>query len=112
MKLFYPYFNLFCRAGTDYYRLDVVVKIPGSCEKSEIVQNFVGDYWEVRIKLKENKALDAFKEKIEEYRIDLKPKDVKQLDKIKIVVKNYDNKLRNGDPDGEGLTGKGNGELE
>ena len=49
---------------------------------------------------------------MEEYKIDLTPKDVKQLDKIKIVVKNYDNLLRNGDPDGEGKTGKGNGELE
>ncbi len=112
MKLYYPYFNLFYRKGTTNYRLDVLVKIPGNCEKEVIEQNFVNDYWEVRIKLKENKELDAFKEKIEEYKIDLAPKDVKQLEKIKIIVKNYDNMLRNGEPDGEGLTGSGNGEQE
>jgi hypothetical protein len=112
MKLYYPYFNLFYRKGTTNYRLDVLVKIPGNCEKEVIEQNFVNDFWEVRIKLIENKELDAFKEKIEEYKIDLTPKDIKQLEKIKIIVKNYDNMLRNGDPDGEGKTGSGNGEQE
>jgi hypothetical protein len=112
MKLYYPYFNLFYRAGTTNYRLDLVVKLPGNVNKTAIEQSFVNDYWEVRIKLNETKEIDALKEKMEEYKIDLTPKDVKQLDKIKIVVKNYDNLLRNGDPDGEGKTGKGNGELE
>jgi hypothetical protein len=112
MKLYYPYFNLFYRAGTTNYRLDLVVKLPGNVNKTAIEQSFVNDYWEVRIKLNETKELDALKEKMEEYKIDLTPKDVKQLDKIKIIVKNYDNLLRNGDPDGEGKTGKGNGELE
>jgi len=112
MKLYYPYFNLFYREGTTNYRLDLVVKLPGNVNKTAIEQSFVDDYWEVRIKLNETKELDALKEKMEEYKIDLTPKDVKQLDKIKIVVKNYDNLLRNGDPDGEGKTGKGNGELE
>lgn len=112
MKLYYPYFNLFYKAGTTNYRLDTLVKMPGNCYKESIEQNFVNDYWEVRIKLREKKEADAFKEKMEEYKIDLKPKDIKQLDKIKIIVKNYDNMLRNGDPDGEGKTGVGNGELE
>lgn len=112
MKLYYPYFNLFYRKGTTNYRLDTLVKIPGNCKKEAIEQSYVKDYWEVRIKLREDKELDAFKEKIEEYKIDLNPKDVKQLDKIKIIVKNYDNMLRNGDPDGEGDTGRGNGEFE
>jgi hypothetical protein len=112
MKLYYPYFNLFYRAGTTNYRLDVVVKLPGNVKKTTIEQNFIDDYWEVRIKLNETKEVDALKEKMEEYKIDLTPKDVKQLDKIKIIVKNYDNMLRNGDPDGEGKTGKGNGEIE
>lgn len=112
MKLYYPYFNLFYRKGTDYYRLDTLVKIPGNCKKTSIEQKYVDDYWEVRIKLNEDKEMDAFKEKIEEYKIDLTPKDVKQLVKIKIIVKNYDNMLRNGDPDGEGQTGLGNGEQE
>ncbi len=112
MKLYYPYFNLFYKAGTTNYRLDVLVKLPGNVKKTAIEQNFVNDYWEVRIKLNEAKELDAFKEKVEEYKIDLTPKDVKQLTKIKIIVKNYDNLLRNGDPDGEGKTGLGNGELE
>ena len=112
MKLYYPYFNLFYKEGTTNYRLDLIVKLPGNVNETNIEQNFVDDYWEVRIKLNETKELDALKEKMEEYKIDLTPKDVKQLDKIKIVVKNYDNLLRNGDPDGEGKTGKGNGELE
>ncbi len=112
MKLYYPYFNLFYRAGTTNYRLDLVVKLPGNVKKTAIEQNFVNDYWEVRIKLNETKEVDALKEKMEEYKIDLTPKDVKQLDNIKIIVKNYDNMLRNGDPDGEGKTGRGNGEIE
>ena len=112
MKLYYPYFNLFYKAGTTNYRLDVVVKLPGNVNKTAIEQNFVNDYWEVRIKLNETKEADALKEKMEEYKIDLKPADIKQLDKIKIFVKNYDNMLRNGDPDGEGQTGRGNGEIE
>ena len=112
MKLYYPYFNLFYRAGTTNYRLDVVVKLPGNVNKTAIEQNFVDGSWEVRVKLNEKKEGDALKEKMEEYKIDLTPKDLKQLDKIKIVVKNYDNLLRNGDPDGEGKTGLGNGEIE
>ncbi len=112
MKPFYPYFNLFYRAGTTNYRLDVLVKMPGNCYKESIEQKYVDDYWEVRIKLNEKKEIDAFNEKVEEYKIDLKPQDIKQIDKIKIIVKNYDNLLRNGDPDGEGDTGRGNGEQE
>ncbi len=112
MKLYYPYFNLFYRAGTTNYRLDVLVKLPGNVKKTVIEQNFVDDCWEVRIKLNESKELDAFKEKVEEYKIDLKQKDLKQLTKIKIIVKNYDNLLKNGNPDGEGKTGLGNGEEE
>jgi len=112
MKLYYPYFNLFYKTGTTNYRLDVLVKLPDNVNKTAIEQNFVNDYWEVRIKLNETKEIDALKEKMEEYNIDLTPEDVKQLDNIKIVVKNYDNLLRNGDPDGEGKTGAGNGEQE
>jgi hypothetical protein len=112
MKLYYPYFNLFYRKGTTNYRLDLVVKLPGNVNKTAIEQKFVDDYWEVRIKLNETKELDALKEKMEEYKIDLKQKDLKQLTKIKIIVKNYDNLLKNGDPDGEGKTGLGNGEIE
>ena len=113
MKLYYPYFNLFYKAGTTDYRLDTLVKMPGNCILDAIEQKFDGEYWEVRIKLKEKKdVLDAEKEKMEEFKIELKPDELKQLDKIKIIVKNYDNHLRNGDPDGEGKTGLGNGELE
>ncbi|MBU8891349.1 MAG: hypothetical protein KOO66_01110 [Bacteroidales bacterium] len=113
MKLYYPYFNLFYKAGTTNYRLDVIVKMPGNCVEDAIEQNYINDYWEVRIKLKEkNDSLDAEKEKMEEFNIELTPSDVKQLNNIKIIVKNYDNLLRNGDPDGEGKTGSGNGELE
>ncbi len=113
MKLFYPYFNLFYKVGTSNYRLDALVKMPGNCILESIEQNYVKDYWEVRIKLRENKALaTSIKEQVKEFEIPLKPADVKQLEKIKIVVKNYDNMLKNGDPDGEGDTGKGNGELE
>jgi len=112
MKLYYPYFNLFYREGTTNYRLDTLVKLPGNVTKTAIEQRFDGEYWEVRIKLNEDKEIDALKEKMEEYKIDLTPTDVKQLNKIKIIVKNYDNTLRNGDPDGEGMTGAGNGEIE
>ena len=113
MKLYYPYFNLFYKAGTTDYRLDLLVKMPGNCIVEGIDQNFIKDYWEVRIKLKEKKdSLDSEKEKMEEFNIKLTPTNTKELDKIKIIVKNYDNHLRNGDPDGEGSTGLGNGEIE
>ncbi len=113
MKLYYPYFNLFYKAGTTDYSLDALVKIPGNCILDAIEQKFIKDYWEVRIKLKEKKdSLDSEKEKMEEFSIKLTPDNTKELEKIKIIVKNYDNHLRNGDPDGEGSTGLGNGELE
>lgn len=113
MKLYYPYFNLFYKAGTTSYRLDTLVKMPGNCNLEAIEQNFVNDYWEVRIKLRENKALNEnVKDQVKEFEIPLKPDNVKQLDKIKIIVKNYNNLLKNGDPDGEGKTGSGDGELE
>jgi len=113
MKLYYPYFNLFYKRGTSNYRLDMVVKIPGNCYEEAIEQQFDGEYWEVRLKLREKKDdLAVVKEKMEEFSIELTPKETKQLDKIKIIVKNYDNMLRNGDPDGEGRTGSGNGEIE
>lgn len=113
MKLYYPYFNLFYKAGTTDYRLDLLVKMPGNCIVAGIDQNFIKDYWEVRIKLKEKKdSLGSEKEKMEEFSIKLTPSSTKELEKIKIIVKNYDNHLRNGDPDGEGSTGLGNGEIE
>lgn len=113
MKLFYPYFNLFYKKGTTDYRLDVLVKMPGKCYKEDIVQNFDGEYWEVRIKLRENKdSLDDDKEKLEEFNIELTPSKVEELEKIKIIVKNYDNTLKNGGSDGEGQTGSGNGEQD
>jgi len=113
MKLYYPYFNLFYKTGTSNYRLDTLVKVPGNCILDTIEQNFVNDYWEVRIKLKENKSLtESVKDQVKEFEIPLTPEDIKQLDKIKIIVKNYDNLLKNGTPDGEGKTGKGDGELE
>ncbi|MFP4023965.1 MAG: hypothetical protein ACLFVR_05515 [Thiohalospira sp.] len=113
MKLFYPYFNLFYKKGTTDYRLDVLVKMPGKCYKEAIEQKFTGDYWEVRIKLREKKDLvDGDKEKLEEFNIDLTPSKVEELEKIKIIVKNYDNTLKNGDFDGEGQTGSGNGEQD
>lgn len=55
MKLYYPYFNLFYKRGTSNYRLDVLVKMPGNCYKETIEQKFDGEYWEVRIKLREKK---------------------------------------------------------
>ena len=114
MKLYYPYFNLFYKAGTTDYSLELLVKMPGNCIVDAIDQNFINDdFWEVRIKLKEKKdSIDSEKEKMEEFSINLTPINVKDLDKIKIIVKNYDNHLRNGDPDGEGSTGLGNGEIE
>lgn len=112
MKTYYPYFNLFYKDGTNDYHIEMIVKIPGKCYKEEIVQSLVGEYWEVRLKLIEKIDEQETVDKIEEYRIKLTPEDPKQLDKIKIIVKNYDNLLRNGDPDGEGKTGSGNGEIE
>ncbi|MFO7829254.1 MAG: hypothetical protein R6V23_11570 [Bacteroidales bacterium] len=113
MKLYYPYFNLFYKKGTTNYRLDVLVKMPGNCYKEAIEQIFDGRYWEVRIKLREKKdSIEGDKEKQEEFNIDLTPSKVEELEKIKIVVKNYDNTLKNGGPDGEGQTGYGNGEQD
>jgi hypothetical protein len=113
MKLYYPYFNLFYKKGTTDYRLEVLVKMPGVCYKEAIEQKFTGDCWEVRIKLREKKYLiDVAPEKMEEFTIELTPEKVEELEKIKIIVKNYDNTLKNGDPDGEGLTGRGNGEID
>ncbi|HAN18820.1 MAG: hypothetical protein A2X13_08035 [Bacteroidetes bacterium GWC2_33_15] len=113
MKLYYPYFNLFYKAGTSDYRLDALVKVPGNCILDAIDQAFVIDYWEVRIKLKENTSLPgSITEQTMEFAIPLTPADVNQLEKIKIIVKNYDNLLKNGTPDGEGDTGKDKGELE
>ncbi len=113
MKLFYPYFNLFYKKGTTDYRLDVLVKMPGKCYKEAIEQKFTGDFWEVRIKLRENKDLVEFeKEKLEEFNIELTTSKVEELEKIKIIVKNYDNTLKNGESDGEGQTGEDNGEEE
>jgi len=111
MKLYYPYFNLFYKKGTTDYRLEVLVKMPGNCYKETIKQVFTGKYWEVRIKLREKKDENlANKEKTEEFKIELTPAKIEELEKIKIIVKNYDNTLKNGDPDGEGQTGIGNGE--
>jgi len=113
MKLYYPYFNLFYPKGTTNYRLEVLVKMPGVCYKEAIEQKFIEDYWEVRIKLREKKDLiDVAPEKLEEFTIELTPKKVDELEKIKIIVKNYDNTLKNGDPDGEGQTGRGSGEED
>lgn len=112
MKTYYPYFNLFYKSGTTKYCLEMLVKIPGKCYKDEIIQTFDGEYWEVRLKLKEKKDVLDAEDKLEEYNIELTSENLKQLDKIKIIVKNYDNLLRNGDPDGEGSTGSGNGEIE
>ncbi len=90
----------------------MLVKIPGKCYKEEITQSFDGEYWEVRLKLKEKKdELDAVY-KIEEYTIELTPEELKQLNKIKIIVKNCDNQLRDEEYDGEGKTGSGSGEVE
>ncbi|MDY6802001.1 MAG: hypothetical protein SVU94_12375 [Bacteroidota bacterium] len=113
MKLYYPYFNLFYKKGTTDYRLEVLVKTPGVCYKEAIEQKFTGGYWEVRIKLREKKDLiDVEPEKLEEFTIELTPGKVEELEKIKILVKNYDNTLKNGEPDGEGKTGIGSGEVD
>ena len=113
MKLYYPYFNLFYPKGTTNYRLEVLIKMPGVCYKEAIEQKFIEDYWEVRIKLREKKDLiDVAPEKQEEFTIELTPEKVDELEKIKIIVKNYDNTLKNGAPDGEGRTGIENGEED
>ncbi|MEA2105359.1 MAG: hypothetical protein U9P82_01340 [Bacteroidota bacterium] len=113
MKLYYPYFNLFYPKGTTNYRLEVLVKMPGVCYKEAIEQKFIEDYWEVRIKLREKKDLiDVVPEKLEEFTIKLTPEKIDELEKIKIIVKNYDNTLKNGAPDGEGRTGIENGEED
>lgn len=113
MKTYYPYFNLFYKEETNIkYYIEMLVKIPGKCYKEEITQSFDGEYWEVRLKLRENKdELEAI-DKIEEYKIELTPEDQKQLNKIKIIVKNYNNNLKEEDHDGEGKTGSGSGEIE
>lgn len=112
MKTYYPYFNLFYKEGINIkYYIEMLVKIPGKCYKEEITQSFDGEYWEVRLKLREKKDEEAV-DKIEEYNIELTPEEQKQLNKIKIVVKNYDNLLRNEEHDGEGKTGSGSGEIE
>lgn len=113
MKLYYPYFNLFYKKGTTNYTLETLVKMPGNCIVDAIEQSFINDYWEVRIKLKEQEdSLVSEKEKMEDLIIALTQSDVRELEKIVIVVKNYDNLLRNGDSDGEGITGLGSGEIE
>lgn len=112
MKLFYPYFNLFRKKDTSDYHLEVLVKMPGNCYKTGIEQSFDGEYWEVRIKLAENKSDIESKVKLEEFDIKLTPNNPDALEKIKIIVKNYDNTLRNGESDGEGKTGSSNGEVE
>jgi hypothetical protein len=112
MKLYYPYLNLFYPEGTTDYNLEFLVKIPGNLYKKEIVQSFDGEYWEVRLNLNEKKDDLESQVKLEEYKVKLTPDNLKQLEKIKVIVKNLDNHLRNGDPDGEGQTGSGNGEIE
>jgi len=87
MKLYYPYFNLFYKKGTTDYRLEVLVKMPGNCYKETIKQVFTGKYWEVRIKLREKKDENlANKEKTEEFKIELTPAKIEELEKIKIIM--------------------------
>ena len=113
MKLFYPYFNLFYKKGTTNYRLNVLVKMPGKCYKEAIEQKYTGAFWEVRIKLREEEDENLVnKEKTEEFKIELTPAKIEELEKIKIIVKNYDNTLKNDEPDGAGQTGIENGESD
>ena len=112
MRLYYPYMNLFYKEGTKDYFLEFLVKIPGNLYKKEIVQSFDGEYWEVRLNLIEKKDDIESQVKLEEYKVALTPGNFPQLDRIKVIVKNIDSHLRNGDPDGEGKTGSGNGEIE
>lgn len=116
MKQFYPYFNLFVKKGTQDYRLDVLIKLPGKYKLDAIRQEWSDPYWLVKFYFEVQPDLEKNADvQLQEYSVNLTPKDVKQLDKIKIQVSDnsvLDKIVDPIDPIGGGKTGSGDGELE
>ncbi len=116
MKLFYPYFNLFVKEGTKNYRLDTLIKIQGKYKLDTIHQEWDGTAWNVKFYFEADLKLEEVAEvQLQEYAVNLKPDDPKQLDIIKIkVYKEPKAIIENTKPEeeGSGQTGNENGEVE
>ncbi len=116
MKPFYPYFNLFVKEGTENYRLDLLIKLPGKYKLDVIDQKWDGKAWLVNFYFEADSEYEKVAEvQLQEYSINLKPEDVKQLEKIKMQVYSMSKVEADGakpDPPGGGGTGSDNGENE
>lgn len=116
MKLFYPYFNLFVKQGTENYRLDVLIKLPGKYKLDVINQEWDGTAWLVKFYFEANPELEKVGDvQLQEYSVNLNPKDVKELEKIRMLVYSMSKmEALNVKPDeeGGGETGSGESEVE
>lgn len=116
MKQFYPYFNLFVKSGTQDYRLDVLIKLPGKYKLDVIDQEWGDPAWLVKFYFEADAELEKNADvQLQEYSINLKPKDVKQLEKIKMLVYNISKLEVDGakpTTEGEGGTGSIDAEIE
>lgn len=117
MKPFYPYFNLFVKKDTEKYRLDVLIKTPGKYKLDKIEQKWDDPNWLVNFYY----SVDTEYEKVgdvqlQEYSINLKPEDVKQLEKIKMQVFGNTIVAKDNRPNpgslGGGQTGSGDSEED
>ena len=116
MKLFYPYFNLFVKKGTENYRLDLLIKLSGKYKLDTIDQKWDGKAWLVNFYFEADSEYEKVGNvQLQEYSINLKPEDVKQLEKIKMLVYSM-SKLEadsaKPEEEGGGQTGSGDGEIE
>lgn len=114
MKLFYPYFNLFVKKGTENYRLDLLIKLPGKYKLDVIDQKWDGEVWLVNFYFEADSEYEKVAEvQLQEYSVNLKPEDVKQLEKIKMLVYNMSKaEAEDTRPDPPGGGGTGSGDAE
>ncbi len=116
MKLFYPYFNLFVKKGTENYHLEVLIKLPGKYKLDLIDQEWSGTSWDVKFYFEEDAKLEEIAEvQLQQYSINLKPENMKQLEAIKMLVYSMSKmEALNVKPDeeGGGETGTGDAEIE
>lgn len=116
MKLFYPYFNLFVKKDTENYRLDLLIKLPGKYKLDVIDQKWDGKAWLVNFYFEADSEYEKVAEvQLQEYSINLKPENMKQLEKIKMQVYNMSKAEAEDtrpDPPGGGGTGSGDAEED
>jgi len=104
MKHFKPYVNLIRYKETGQYQLNAVINLPSDYSVVDQKQEKIDNHWVVTLlvkKLENMRGVDKA-DKVDEFSFKLESPDIKEMDKIRLSVKDSDGSSLKGNDEEDG----------